>query len=145
MKDIIEIRRDNLRFQFELFKQERHYQRGVTQEFLDLLGWSKQLLSAYIGTNPRSGIGHEIARQVEERLGLPMNWMDNDHNVKRSDNQLVDEIATLARQLTEEERKNLVTLLQASLKLRNVYSGDKTTTTTGEDNASKAIRRLPRK
>jgi len=72
MKDIIEIRKDNLR---ELL--ERYDGRAVA--LAEAIGKSQSLVNQWLSTKTNKPMSNETARYIEEVLELPYGWMDNLH------------------------------------------------------------------
>lgn len=52
---------------------------GGQQKFADRLNMSRQQASHIIGRKPYKGIGHQLARRIEEALDVPIGWLDVDH------------------------------------------------------------------
>lgn len=71
MKDISEIRRNNLRSLIEKENLTR-------EEFANILNMAYSQLAAYIGKNPTKNIGKLVAQRIESQFGLPENWLDQD-------------------------------------------------------------------
>lgn len=53
---------------------------GGQQRFADRLNMSRQQASHIIGKTPHKGIGHQLARRIEEVFSTPVGWLDLDHN-----------------------------------------------------------------
>lgn len=76
MKSTKEIRRLNL---IDLL--EKKYAGNQTNLAADL-GQQSSVISRAVNNQAvdHRGIGIKFARNIEQKLGLPMNWMDNEHN-----------------------------------------------------------------
>ena len=46
------------------------------------MGKSPSFISDLVGKNPEKNIGHGLAREIEQKLGLPENWLDQDHSLE---------------------------------------------------------------
>ena len=66
-------------------------QHGGVLRFGEKLGMSKQQASHIFGARPIKGIGHSIARRVENEFGLGKGWMDVEHQHAPLSNGDVDE------------------------------------------------------
>jgi SOS-response transcriptional repressor LexA len=53
---------------------------GGQQRFADRLNMSRQQASHIIGKNPHKGIGHTMARRIEQMFDVPVGWLDVDHS-----------------------------------------------------------------
>lgn len=54
-------------------------QHGGQQRFADRMNMSRQQASHIIGKTPHKGIGHQLARRIEETFEMPIGWLDLDH------------------------------------------------------------------
>lgn len=52
---------------------------GSQSRFADKLNMSRQQASHIIGSNPHKGIGHALARRIEQAFDVPIGWLDIDH------------------------------------------------------------------
>ena len=66
-------------------------QHGGVLKLGEKLGMSKQQASHIFGARPIKGIGHSIARRVENEFGLGKGWMDQEHRVLIAEEEL-DEV-----------------------------------------------------
>ena len=55
---------------------------GGQQKFADRLDMSRQQASHLIGKTRTKGIGHAMARRIEEVFEVPIGWLDADHSNK---------------------------------------------------------------
>lgn len=81
MKDISEIRRNNLR---NLIKQKNLSR----EELSGLLNMAYSQLAAYIGKTPTKNIGKSVAQRIERKFELPKNWLDQDWDIKNNSTQI---------------------------------------------------------
>jgi hypothetical protein len=102
LMDNAEIRRENLR----ALKTELG-----SEKVLNLTGWQKQQLSAYIGKNPTRNIGDQAARDIERAFRKPRGWMDHLHGEPAKD---LQEIIDFARALDPAQRKSLLQFVKAA-------------------------------
>jgi len=58
---------------------------GSPASFAKRLEMSGQQANALIGPNPLRGIGDEKAREIEEKYGKEIGWLDHDHSAENSD------------------------------------------------------------
>lgn len=58
---------------------------GSSASFAKRLEMSGQQANALIGPNPLRGIGDEKAREIEEKYGKEIGWLDHDHSAENSD------------------------------------------------------------
>lgn len=73
--DIKDIRRKNLRYQ-----QNLAIKQGLSKaDFADRVGSSASTISQILGVNAVRNLGDELARKVEEQLGLAHGWLDQQH------------------------------------------------------------------
>jgi len=72
MKTIEEIRLDNLRTLCAGFKSQR--------QFALHIGKDPKHVNQWFGKGSASRLGSAGARELEEVLGKPRGWMDNDHS-----------------------------------------------------------------
>ncbi|BEH18887.1 hypothetical protein [Burkholderia pseudomallei] len=70
MKTCLDIRLDNA----------RALAKGGPAEFARVLGMTSQQANQLIGPNPKRGIGHEKAREIEAAFGKESGWLDHDHS-----------------------------------------------------------------
>jgi Predicted transcriptional regulator len=74
--DIKDIRRANLRYQ-----QNVALKSGMSKaDFADKVGSSASTISQILGANAVRNLGDELARKIEENLGLEYGWLDQQHN-----------------------------------------------------------------
>ncbi|MBR8054182.1 hypothetical protein [Burkholderia vietnamiensis] len=92
MKTCLEMRLENARGLAE----------GAPAEFARALNMTPQQANQLIGPNPKRGIGHAMARDIEDAYGKEVGWLDHDHStddVHRSisgqNNALSDEAKSL--------------------------------------------------
>lgn len=83
MRTVTEIRYENFKTLFELFKTQiwakwpDEPERGMLRKMANAFGMSEKYLShVKVGRKP---IGHATARHFEAHFGLPVGWMDADH------------------------------------------------------------------
>lgn len=89
MSDIHDIRRDNVR------RLMRQY--GSPAVLSEKLGYANSSYLAHIaGPNPSKNIGERAARDMEEKLGLPDNWLDTKHMTPTETEQLVEIVTRVA-------------------------------------------------
>ena len=73
MKSVYSLRRDNLR------KLQTEW--GGPTSLAKKLGHSNgSYLAQLIGPHPSREISEKVAREIETKLALPMNWLDAEHN-----------------------------------------------------------------
>lgn len=53
---------------------------GNASRFGDRIGFSRQLVSNYIGKRPTKNIGSDVARKIEQAFNKPVGWLDQDHS-----------------------------------------------------------------
>ena len=77
MRDIHQIRRDNLR---RLLEKKYKGDRRALQDALEIgqVNFLSRLLSERPGTG--KNIGSRLARRIEQAAGKPLNWLDADHS-----------------------------------------------------------------
>lgn len=102
MKKIEDIRRDNTR---RLAKEV-----GGTTVFAEKIDRSASQVSRFIGPNPRVQIGTRLARHIEQCMGYPDGWLDQDRSedVNSSIINTVD-----AQQVQLERRVPIISDIQA--------------------------------
>jgi transcriptional regulator with XRE-family HTH domain len=78
--DSAQIRHHNFIVLYRQFRQEHGHlpERGMLKMFAQRVGLSDRYLS-HIKCN-RKNIGNNVARAIEEALGLPRGWMDREHD-----------------------------------------------------------------
>lgn len=69
---------------------------GGQQKFADRLNMSRQQASHIIGRNPHKGIGHQMARRIEEVFEMPVGWLDIDHTTPALVNEDTIEVPLLS-------------------------------------------------
>lgn len=73
MKSVYTQRRENLR--------KLQVEWGGPTSMAKKLGHSNgSYLAQLIGPNPSREISEKVAREIEEKLGLPVGWLDQEHN-----------------------------------------------------------------
>jgi len=73
MKSVYHIRRENLR---KLMNEW-----GGPTSLSKKLGHSNgSYLAQLVGPHPSREVSEKVAREIETKLGLPSNWLDQDHN-----------------------------------------------------------------
>ncbi len=92
MKTCLEIRLENA----------RALAAGAPAEFSTKVGMTSQQANQLIGPNPKRGIGHEKAREIEDAYRKEMGWLDHDHSeddlhlsISGQNNALSDEAKSL--------------------------------------------------
>ncbi|MDF2434736.1 MAG: hypothetical protein JWP44_4367 [Mucilaginibacter sp.] len=86
MKDIKELRDQNFKMVFEMFKDmvwketPTEHEHGMLRKFAAHLESSEAFLS-HIKTG-KKGLGTTAARNIEQKMKLPHGWMDQDHTPK---------------------------------------------------------------
>lgn len=70
---------------------------GGVGVFAEKIDKSPSQASSFAGENPNRGIGHKIARQIEECFGKPLGWLDLSHdndqkNSNHEDSQMEEKI-----------------------------------------------------
>jgi hypothetical protein len=100
--DSASIRRENLR----TLRRELG-----TNVVLDRLDMTKQLLSHYIGKNPKKQIGDDLARRVEVAFEKDYGWMDHLHGQYGD---IVQNIVDFAMSLPPEQLTPLLTFLKGA-------------------------------
>lgn len=97
--EITTIRRDNLR---RLAAKAKNH-----AAFARRLGTSHSYLGQIIGANPRKGIGNKKSRAIEATLGLPVGYLDTQHQVDALDPEMFISAVELAEQLIQSENVHL--------------------------------------
>jgi hypothetical protein len=118
--DSAQIRHNNFQRLFNDFIQQRPHlpRRGMLKLFAEHLNLSDRYLS-HIKCN-RKNIGNNVARNIEERLGLPRGWMDREHDLAKTpadenEKLFIDMALALFRSQQAEARELMLTLLRQRL------------------------------
>ncbi len=86
MKDAKELRNENFRTVFEMFKEQTlrddpsALQQGMLRKFALFLGTNEAFMS-HLKTGHKN-VGAVAARNIEQKMKLPHGWMDQDHTPK---------------------------------------------------------------
>lgn len=73
--DITEIRRNSLlAFRVEKFKTQRAFAEHIGKSATQVNKW-------FLDTKNRQPIGERLARELEEKLNLPVGWLDKSHDI----------------------------------------------------------------
>lgn len=118
--DSAQIRHNNFQRLFNDFIQQHPHlpRRGMLKLFAEHLNLSDRYLS-HIKCN-RKNIGNNVARNIEERLGLPRGWMDREHDLAKTpadenEKLFIDMALALFRSQQAEARELMLTLLRQRL------------------------------
>lgn len=135
---IYDIRLRNLLVLFDQFKQgvwmddPTAPERGMLRRFSERAGISSPIFASNL-TNGSKRMGNEVARKIEEAMGLEMGWMDQDHTndaseMSEDDLAFRDSVMAMYRQAPEASRAAVLRVLQALVlgkPIEEVVSTDK--------------------
>lgn len=108
MKDIIEIRKDNLREVLGRYD-------GRVVALARAINKSQSLVNQWLSTKTEKRMSTETARHIEEMLDLPYGWMDNIHHEGAVPEILRDVIICTEQALNQEGLRNIPTPKKADL------------------------------